>query len=542
VTVRLHHVQHFPRNDALGDVVFVHGLMGHHQGTWRSVDATMNWPLSLATRHRVNVYSLEYPAPIRNIGPGRYDFLETRNQVLQELEFRGIGRKPFVFVCHSLGGIMVKSLLRRVYDRGRADRFLRNCAGIAFVAVPHRGATVASFLNRLQAVYSTSSLVEMLQADCTYLEDVNEWFVSHFAELELRAISFAEAARVNGLLPVVSKASASIDLPGSDVIEVAADHIVICKPQSEEDLVYRRVELFCEDLLGLDREEVRIIGHFLDHHVLTAHGLNYDVVGMAATGELRLATKIAWLCSDQLIVAASSLFESRIAKAILRRYPESALARLRITGKGLNAGNYARAAIPLYLENSDHRKRYVLDGIVTRVPFLPRTGSATADIKRAWAASDPEGCVGLFSSSLSTLAAREAVKRWLEVPDALEGLALIPEYILPFFGPAGEQPDPAVEAAVHEFTNRWYFGSLCAEFGGRTLDGIPYLDAATRGSSDYGLDYLSLTRWLQNNRVLGIVRDIDESRIVELSKASWVDRFRAYVRAQIRASRLRRSA
>ncbi|WP_316173365.1 esterase/lipase family protein [Bradyrhizobium sp. SZCCHNRI1073] len=542
VKVRLHHVQQFSRNDALGDVVFVHGLMGHYQNTWRSADTTMSWPLSLANRHRLNVHSLEYPAPVRDTGPAPYSFLQIRNEVLQELESRGIGRKPFVFVCHSLGGILVKSILRRVYDRGRADRFLRNCAGVAFVAVPHRGSTVASFLDGLQAIYRTSALIDLLKAECDYLEDVNHWFVSRFSELEMRATSFAETERVKGLLPIVSKASASIDLPGSDVIELAADHINICKPKSEEDLIYRRVELFCEDLLGLDREEVPIIGHFLDHHVLAAHGLSFDEISSTAADELRLATKIAWLCCDQLILAASSLFESRIAKAVLRRYPENALARLRIAGKGLNADNYARTATQLYLKDSQHRRHYVVDSIVTRVPFLPRTCSATADIKRAWTLSDPEGCLALFTSSLSTLAAREAIRRWLEVPDALEGLALIPEYILPVFRSGGKPPDPAIEAAVHEFTNRWYFDSLCSEFGGYTLEGIPYLDSATKSSPERCLEYRSLTRWLQNNRVLETVIDLDESRIIELSKASWVDRFRAYARALVRTSRQRRSA
>jgi pimeloyl-ACP methyl ester carboxylesterase len=544
MTVRLHSVHHFPLHDALGDVVFLHGLMGHHDSTWRS-SATMHWPLSLANQHRLNVYSLEYPAPMRGtFSRGSYDFLDLRNQVLQELESRGIGRRPFVFVCHSLGGILVKSILRRIFDRGQHGgvRLLRNCAGIAFIAVPHRGSYVASLLGYLQAIYRTSPLIDLLQKDCAALEDVNHWFVSRFAELGIRTITFVETKGVGNLAPVVTKDSATLDLPGSDVIEIRDDHIGICKPENEDDLVYRRVELFCEELLGLDKEEIRIIAHFLDHHFLAARNVRNGAINQTRLAELRQAMKVAWLCADQVILAASSLFESDVAKAVLSTYPPQALTKMRIAGRGINAENYARSAQPMYIPNSDHHKRYIVDEIIDRVPFLPRARSATAEMQREWASSDPEACVRSYQSSLPAYALRDIAEKWRQVPDMLAGAALIPEYILPLLVRPGERVHPAIEAAVNEHTNRWYFESLCSEFTGVILEGIPYLDTGPDIFSKQSIDYRALCRWLQGNRVLQKVLEADENKIEDLARQDWVERFRYYARVRLKGSKLRRSA
>ena len=77
--------------------------------------------------------------------------------------------------------------------------------------------------------------------------------MTEMEHLDIRTVTFVETRGIGNFLPVVSKASASLDLPGTEPIEIDADHMSICKPSSEEDLIYRRVELFCAELLGLDR-------------------------------------------------------------------------------------------------------------------------------------------------------------------------------------------------------------------------------------------------------------------------------------------------
>src|SRR4051794_18832358 len=95
-------------------VVFVHGLGGHAYNTWRrGSDDRSFWPLWLAQDiEGVAVYILSYPAPLSNwLGtatPLQDRAVSVLESLLSEPSFR---TKPVMFVCHSLGGLIVKQFM-----------------------------------------------------------------------------------------------------------------------------------------------------------------------------------------------------------------------------------------------------------------------------------------------------------------------------------------------------------------------------------------------------------------------------------------------
>ena len=54
-----------------------------------------------------------------------------------------VGEKPFLCVCHSMGGIIAKRILQLAKDCNN-DKFLENIRGVVFFSTPHFGTDVLS--------------------------------------------------------------------------------------------------------------------------------------------------------------------------------------------------------------------------------------------------------------------------------------------------------------------------------------------------------------------------------------------------------------
>ena len=115
----LHEVKVRASNDAAWlNVVFVHGLGGSGRKTWDAGESSEIgfWPETLAREHpSCRVWTLNYESSVYNWNPlarGRLDLLDRAVWFLDTLRTTGIQTLPIVFVCHSLGGLLVKQALQ----------------------------------------------------------------------------------------------------------------------------------------------------------------------------------------------------------------------------------------------------------------------------------------------------------------------------------------------------------------------------------------------------------------------------------------------
>lgn len=149
-----------------GDVIFVHGLDGRYRETWTS-DGLGFWPEELAKeRPGVDVYSLSYPLASSE-WKGKSVHLQDRAlTVLQALDLEGIGDKPVCFIAHSMGGLVVKQLLRSADGEApEYERFSNNTSGVLFLATPHTGSDVASLRWYVKALVRPTVAVDDLTPD-----------------------------------------------------------------------------------------------------------------------------------------------------------------------------------------------------------------------------------------------------------------------------------------------------------------------------------------------------------------------------------------
>jgi pimeloyl-ACP methyl ester carboxylesterase len=166
------------------NVVFVHGLGGHAYDTWRQgAEGNTFWPVWLARDiPGLAAWTLAYEAPPTNWLGTAMPIQDRAKNVLECLlgqrELRGL---PLVFVCHSLGGLVVKQALRaadgrRAYGDPEAKAFLDSVKGIVFIATPHTGSIQATLLDKLRLIaWPSASTLDLIKNNAN-LRDLNVWY------------------------------------------------------------------------------------------------------------------------------------------------------------------------------------------------------------------------------------------------------------------------------------------------------------------------------------------------------------------------------
>ncbi len=231
-----------------GHVIFVHGLGGHAYETWkqRESDETF-WPSWLARDvEGLTVWTLSYSAPATNwlgTAPPLQDRAVTVLELL--LSRPELKNAPIAFVCHSLGGLVVKQMLRAANDQ-RDDRpaacaLLDQVKAIVFIATPHIGSAHASWLDWFRLVLWPSNAAQDLVRNDANLRNLNVWYRNWSDKIANRIFYETQGTAVG---TIVDPGSADAGLPGAVPIGIDADHVRICKPSSEDGLLYRSTRDF----------------------------------------------------------------------------------------------------------------------------------------------------------------------------------------------------------------------------------------------------------------------------------------------------------
>jgi hypothetical protein len=220
--------QYVRRQNADTVIVFVHGIFGGAVGTWTNPDSHAYWPKMLTddpTFQNSDVYVYSYSSPYVSHSYTIDELIENMRLVLSNDEvFQK--HKRVVFICHSMGGIVVRGFLKR-YQMNAPQVPM-----IYFFSTPTSGAHVtrlARFLSKnpqLRGMLPANSdnYVTNLQRDWRALPvHVN----SHCAY---------ETLDTDGIR-IVDEQSAS-ELCDGPVDPIMADHIGIVKPKNKDDLSY----------------------------------------------------------------------------------------------------------------------------------------------------------------------------------------------------------------------------------------------------------------------------------------------------------------
>jgi tetratricopeptide (TPR) repeat protein len=208
-------------------IVFVHGIFGDPAGTWR-YSSSVYWPQLLASDQAYkewDIYVAKYPTPY--LGSTM-----SLDEVVSSLNSRMINDGVFsrhsevVFVCHSLGGLVVQRLLLTYRDYAEQVRF------IYFFGTPQTGAEIA----RVGHAFSGDPLLQtMFPGDKnSYLLSLeNEWKEAHFT---IKRYCAYESKPYLGFL-VVDRLSGTRNCDFAP-IAIEENHIGLVKPNSTTHASY----------------------------------------------------------------------------------------------------------------------------------------------------------------------------------------------------------------------------------------------------------------------------------------------------------------
>ncbi|KAL7915838.1 hypothetical protein GGI35DRAFT_430805 [Trichoderma velutinum] len=233
------------------DIVAVHGLNGKARGTWTDKETGMLWLEDFlpAEMPDARIMTFGYDSGLMfSQSKGRIeDFArDLLNRLWMLRQSPQEKSRPLIFVCHSLGGIVVKKALVLAHELNHHYQdILTSTTGIVFMGTPHRGADIVnwtSFLtNAIKAVSGNqivrTDLVKELNTHSSTLLEISKSFLPRSSSLAI--MSFIETLiepRLNAL--VVSIDSSQLGLPNEMVFPVNAHHRSICRYPSAEDQTY----------------------------------------------------------------------------------------------------------------------------------------------------------------------------------------------------------------------------------------------------------------------------------------------------------------
>lgn len=225
------------------DVVFVHGLSGDRFKTWTGTDGAF-WPRWIADEFRdSNVYLAGYDSRafagiLLGNGASIQDLATT---LIDGLISRPRQAEALVLITHSLGGLVVKHMLRRCADSAdsRFQNLARMVRAVVFLGTPHQGAQLATAFDLVLRPFKSQASQQLAYSSADLL-DLSGFF-SNFAYRQKIAIRpFYETLKTNGV-QVVDRVSANPNVHGAEPIAVQSNHVDICKPTSPHSLVYLSV-------------------------------------------------------------------------------------------------------------------------------------------------------------------------------------------------------------------------------------------------------------------------------------------------------------
>lgn len=221
-------------------VIFVHGVLGDADSTWKNSETGTFWPKLLKDDSRAedaDVFVYSYASPAIGLASNVYEIANRMGQELKDREFFEYYDQLY-FVSHSMGGLVVKRVLLNLYS-AHETALLRRVRAALFISTPAEGADVASLATWLSVNPQFVSMSPDKAAD--YLQSTEGDWQSLMAARDSdqpfpRAFCAYETQKTHGKV-IVPRLYTSKFCDGR-IIGFDYDHSQIVKPADSESDVF----------------------------------------------------------------------------------------------------------------------------------------------------------------------------------------------------------------------------------------------------------------------------------------------------------------
>jgi hypothetical protein len=246
-----------PPEESAVDIVAVHGLGGHPLMSFTDASTGCCWLLDLlpADFSHCRVLSFGWDANVfSNSIATFHDHAETLCFKLAQLQQHA--PRPTVFVCHGLGGLLVKKALLAAKIRSSTQSIYESTVGIIFFGTPHRGSSKANSsdslakfaqLLTLGALKPNRELIQQMKVGSVEAQATNESFRHIAAPIQI--VSFYETIPTKSVGIVVQRDSAILGFPGETVLSANATQMDLCKFPDRNSPNYQHVQYVLMNLV-----------------------------------------------------------------------------------------------------------------------------------------------------------------------------------------------------------------------------------------------------------------------------------------------------
>ncbi|KAF5012463.1 hypothetical protein FDECE_1515 [Fusarium decemcellulare] len=246
------------------DICAIHGLGGNAIDTWTADNGDM-WlrdylPSSeYFTKSRIMTFGydsdLTNKKTVMTLENWAESLLHNLNEVRRSPEEKA---RPFIFVCHSLGGLVARKAASEIPASSIKGIELSRC-GLIFLATPHSGSTQADWNNFVVAAAGAvagvrQEVVDRLKA----FNPASVWDKKAFLNLDprppFRCYAEGEKTHIRGVghKLIVTQDSAALDPKASALMIQRTDHSTICKFNRKYG-PYITISLALEEMFGHPR-------------------------------------------------------------------------------------------------------------------------------------------------------------------------------------------------------------------------------------------------------------------------------------------------
>ncbi|KAI9761776.1 MAG: hypothetical protein M1835_008116, partial [Candelina submexicana] len=177
--------------DAVSDIVFIHGLTGNRESTWTDPTSGTFWPGHLLNSDvpRSRILTFGYDADVTHfwamasnnrIGNHAMNLVNALAQLRDRTETEN---RPIIFVTHSLGGLVFEDALLASKNSAEPhiQSLLNHTLGVCFLGTPHCGSELANWASIFGSIAkvvrtTNTSLLDVLKPESEVLARIQQEF------------------------------------------------------------------------------------------------------------------------------------------------------------------------------------------------------------------------------------------------------------------------------------------------------------------------------------------------------------------------------
>ncbi len=242
-----------------GDVVFFHGLGGDPKNTWTSNGCNTFWPEWLGEDFpSLGIWSVGYEVAPSAWKGTAMPLVDRALNILDLLQAYQIGNKPVIFIAHSMGGLLVKQMLRHSCDLSEQYKeYTKQTKGVIFFSTPHTGSNLANFFKYAKTILRPTIAIHELESHNPQLRNLNTWYQNHVSQSTIKNKIYFETQSTNGFV-IVDPSSSDPSIIGASAIPFDSNHTGICKIDNRDDQRYQQVKLFLAELFEVSNSTIKI--------------------------------------------------------------------------------------------------------------------------------------------------------------------------------------------------------------------------------------------------------------------------------------------